>query len=182
VPAIFLAVAAFVLHVALTRALALQRTQIASLKALGYSNRTVAWHYVKWALSIAAVAAIVGVAVGAWVGSSIMGLYNEFFRFPTLAYYLSPTLALQAIAGALVIAAAGAYSAVRRAVRVPPAEAMRPEAPARYRRSIVEARWRPLRLSFATRMIVRALEENMPVALLNHQARLELHRAGGQDR
>jgi len=90
VPAIFLAVAAFVLHVALTRALALQRTQIASLKALGYSNRTVAWHYVKWALSIAAVAAIVGVAVGAWVGSSIMGLYNEFFRFPTLAYYLSP--------------------------------------------------------------------------------------------
>ena len=165
VPAIFLGVAAFVLNVALTRALALQRTQIASLKALGYSNRAVAWHYVKWALSIAAVAAIVGVAVGAWVGSSIMGLYNEFFRFPTLAYYLSPTLALQAIAGTLVIAAVGAYSAVRRAVRVPPAEAMRPEAPARYRRSLVEARWRPLRLSFATRMIVRALERQPMKAL-----------------
>ena len=158
VPAIFLGVAAFVLHIALTRALALQRTQIAALKALGYSNRAVAWHYVKWALAIAAVAAIVGVGVGAWVGSGLIGLYNEFFRFPTLAYYLSPMLALQAVAGSLVIAAVGAQSAVRRAVRVPPAEAMRPEPPARYRRSIVEARWRPLRLSFAMRMIARGLE------------------------
>ena len=52
VPAIFLAVAAFVLHIALTRALALQRAQIAALKALGYSNRAVAWHYVKWAQPI----------------------------------------------------------------------------------------------------------------------------------
>jgi putative ABC transport system permease protein len=158
VPAIFLGVAAFVLHVALTRALALQRTQIASLKALGYSNRTVAWHYVKWALAIAAIAAIVGVAVGAWVGSGLIGLYNEFFRFPTLQYRLSPMLALEAIGGSLLIAALGAQSAVRRAVSLPPAEAMRPEAPARYRRSIVEVRWRPLRLSFATRMIVRALQ------------------------
>src|SRR6185503_15935174 len=55
VPAIFLGVAAFVLHVALTRALALQRSQIAALKALGYSNAAIAWHYVKWALIIAGV-------------------------------------------------------------------------------------------------------------------------------
>src|SRR5215510_8554473 len=39
-PLIFMMVAAFILNVALTRALALQRPQIASLKALGYSNRS----------------------------------------------------------------------------------------------------------------------------------------------
>jgi putative ABC transport system permease protein len=44
VPFIFLGVAAFILNVALTRALALQRQQIAALKALGYSNRQIAWH------------------------------------------------------------------------------------------------------------------------------------------
>jgi putative ABC transport system permease protein len=165
VPGIFLGVAAFILHIALTRALALQRTQIAALKALGYSNGAVAWHYVKWALVIAAAAAFVGVALGAWVGSSLIGLYNQFFRFPTLAYHLSPALALQSIAGSLIIAALGAQAAVRRAVRVPPAEAMRPEPPARYRRSVVEARWRPLRLSFATRMIVRSLERQPGKAL-----------------
>ncbi len=42
VPLIFLAVAAFVLNIALTRALALQRTQLAALKALGYTNREIA--------------------------------------------------------------------------------------------------------------------------------------------
>jgi putative ABC transport system permease protein len=158
VPAIFLAVAAFVLHVALTRALALQRAQIATLKALGYANGTVAWHYVQWALVIAGAGAIAGVAAGAWLGSSLIGLYNDFFRFPTLAYYLSPAVAVQSIAGCVTIAALGAQAAVRRAVRVPPAEAMRPEPPARFRRSIVEARWRLLTLSFASRMVVRGLE------------------------
>ena len=50
-PLIFLGVAAFILNVALTRALALQRPQIAALKALGYSNRELGWHYVKWGLA-----------------------------------------------------------------------------------------------------------------------------------
>ena len=167
VPAIFLGVAAFVLHVALTRALALQRTQIAALKALGYSNAAVAWHYVKWALVIAAAAATAGVGTGAWVGSSLIGVYNQFFRFPTLAYHLSPTVALLSVVGSLAVAALGALSAVRRAVRVPPAEAMRPEPPARYRRSVIEARWRPLRLSFATRMIVRAFGRQPAKALVS---------------
>jgi putative ABC transport system permease protein len=158
IPGVFLAVAAFVLHVALTRALSLQRTQIAALKALGYGNGAIARHYVKWALIIAAAASVCGVAAGAWLGSSLIVIYNEFFRFPTLAYYLSPALALQSIGGSLAVAALGAQAAVRRAVRVPPAAAMRPEPPARYRRSVMEARWRPLRVSFATRMVIRSLE------------------------
>jgi putative ABC transport system permease protein len=165
VPGIFLGVAAFVLHIALTRALALQRPQIAALKALGYSNAAVGWHYVKWALAVAAVAAATGVAVGAWVGASFVGIYNAFFRFPTLSYHLSLSLALLSMLGTLVIAALGAWSAVRRAVRVPPAEAMRPEPPARYRRSVVESRWRLLRLSFAMRMVVRTLERQPMKAL-----------------
>ena len=167
VPAIFLAVAAFVLHVALSRALALQRTQIAALKALGYSTGAVAWHYVKWALAIAGAAATAGVVLGAWVGSTLIGVYNEFFRFPTLTYHLSPAIALLSIVGSLAVAALGAHTAVQRAVRVPPAEAMRPEPPARYHRSVIEARWRLLRLSFTTAMIVRALERQPVKALVS---------------
>lgn len=158
IPAIFLGVAAFVLHVALTRALTLQRTQIAALKALGYADRAVAWHYIKWALAIASAGVIAGIAVGAWLGSSLIELYNEFFRFPQLTYHLSPSLVLLSLGGSLAVAALGVQAAVRRAVRVPPAEAMRPEPPARYRRSLVESGWRPLRMTFATRMIVRSLE------------------------
>jgi putative ABC transport system permease protein len=80
VPLIFFGVAAFVLHVALTRALALQRSQIAAMKALGYSNRALAWHYIKWALAIAAAGAVAGVAAGSWLGAGMIGLYNQYFR------------------------------------------------------------------------------------------------------
>jgi putative ABC transport system permease protein len=157
-PLIFLGVAAFILNVALTRALSLQRPQIAALKALGYSNRELAWHYIKWGLAIAAVGAVLGIATGAWLGSQLITLYNQYFRFPVLEYHLSSGVAVMSLVGSLVVAALGAQSAVRRAVRIPPAEAMRPEQPARYRRSMFEARWRRLRLTLATRMVLRNME------------------------
>jgi putative ABC transport system permease protein len=158
VPLIFLGVAAFILNVALTRALALQRSQIAALKALGYSNRELGWHYIKWALLIATLGAIVGVAAGAWLGSGMTGIYNNYFRFPVLDYQLSIGVAITSVLGSLIVAATGAQSAVRRAVRIPPAEAMRPEPPARYRVSIIERSRRGFRLTMATRMILRNLE------------------------
>jgi putative ABC transport system permease protein len=157
-PLTFFAVAAFILHIALTRALSLQRAQIAALKALGYSNRELAWHYIKWALVIAGIGALGGVAAGAWLGSSVIALYNRFFRFPVLDYHLSVGMAVMSVIGSLVVAALGAQSAVRRAVRIPPAEAMRPEAPARYRQSVVERAWHRFRPAPVTRMILRNLE------------------------
>ncbi|MGB2713198.1 MAG: FtsX-like permease family protein, partial [Vicinamibacterales bacterium] len=158
VPLIFLGVAAFILNVALARALALQRQQIAALKALGYSNAELAWHYIKWALVIAGMGAVTGVAAGAWLGSALTGLYNQFFRFPFLEYHLSATIAAASLSGSLVVGALGAQSAVRRAVRIPPAEAMRPEPPARYQQSILERPWRRFRPTLVTRMILRNLE------------------------
>jgi putative ABC transport system permease protein len=157
-PAIFLGVAAFILNVALARALSLQRSQIAALKALGYSNRELAWHYIKWALAIAGSGALAGVIAGAWLGSSMIGLYNEFFRFPALDFHLSVNVAVLSVLVSLAVAAVGAQSAVGRAVRIPPAEAMRPEAPARYRRSVVERAWRRVHMTPATQMILRNLE------------------------
>ena len=63
-PSIFLLVAAFILNVALTRALALQRPQIASLKALGYGNVAIGWHYLKWGFAIGAGGIVIGVVAG----------------------------------------------------------------------------------------------------------------------
>ncbi|MEM8998473.1 MAG: ABC transporter permease, partial [Acidobacteriota bacterium] len=54
VPSVFLAVAAFLLNVVLTRIISIQREQIAALKALGYSNGEVGLHYALWSLIIAA--------------------------------------------------------------------------------------------------------------------------------
>jgi putative ABC transport system permease protein len=158
VPSIFLGVAAFLLNVALTRALAIQRPQIASLKALGYDNRAIGWHYLKWALVIAALGALLGIAVGVWLGSGMIAIYNEYFRFPVLLYRLSGGVAVAAGAVALAAASLGAFFAVRRAVAVAPAEAMRPEAPERYRPSVVERPFLARHLTHAARLVLRNVE------------------------
>jgi putative ABC transport system permease protein len=62
------------------------------------------------------------------------------------------------VAVALAAGGLGAVFAVRRAVRIPPAEAMRPEPPGHYRRSIVERPALQRRLTHATRMVLRNLE------------------------
>ncbi len=166
-PLIFLGVAAFILNVALTRALALQRAQIAALKALGYANRQLAWHYIKLALVVAAAGAVPGVIVGGWLGAGMIDLYNEFFRFPALEYRLSIGVAMASVAASLIVAALGAQSAVRRAVGLAPAEAMRPEAPARYRQSIVERGRLFSRLPHAARMVLRAMERQPARAIMS---------------
>jgi putative ABC transport system permease protein len=158
VPAIFLGIAAFLLNVAMTRALAIQRPQIAALKALGYTNREIGWHYVKWALIIAIIGAGIGIVGGARMGAGMISLYNQFFKFPILLYRLSVDVAVVAALIALAAGGVGAILAVRRAVRVPPAEAMRPEPPAHYRTSVVERPRIRRRLTHATRMVLRNVE------------------------
>ena len=72
IPAIFLAVSAFLLNIVLTRLIAVQREQIAALKALGYTNSEIAAHYVSWALAVALTGTMLGALAGIWLGSSMM--------------------------------------------------------------------------------------------------------------
>src|SRR5688572_6331006 len=154
-PIIFMMVAAFILNVALTRALALQRPQIASLKALGYDNRAIGWHYLKWALAIGLLGVVLGGVLGALMGNLIIGLYNSFFRFPVLLFSVPLSVLVGATVMTLIAAIAGAFTAVRRAVSVPPAEAMRPEVPTRYRRTFFETPLVSRNLGTAGRMVIR---------------------------
>ena len=156
-PLIFLMVAAFILNVALTRALALQRPQIASLKALGYTNTSIGWHYLKFALAIGVAGVVLGIALGASLGNMLIGLYNTFFRFPNLLFSVPANVIVGATLLTMVAAGVGAFGAVRRAVKVPPAEAMRPEAPARYQRSAIETPLVARHLGTAGRMVLRNL-------------------------
>ncbi|CAN5518633.1 ABC transporter permease [soil metagenome] len=154
-PIVFLVVAAFLLNVVLTRIVSVQREQIAALKALGYTNRELGWHYTKLSLLIGSVGALVGVTGGAWMGAGMTALYNDFFRFPTLAYHLPPTVAAGGVLVSFAAASVGALTAVRRVAALPPAEAMRPEPPAQYRRSWLERAGLDRFLSAPVRMILR---------------------------
>ena len=157
-PTIFLAVAAFLLNVVLSRQIAAQREQIAALKALGYGNAAIAAHYLKQVLAIVALGAVLGIALGYWMCHSLTALYAEYFRFPEHRARLEAWVILLAVGTAGAAAIGAALLAVRRAVRLAPAEAMRPAAPARYRPLLLERLGLRNRLSPALSMVVRQLE------------------------
>lgn len=157
-PTIFLTVAAFLLNVVLSRQIAVQREQIAALKALGYGNTVISAHYLKQALVIVALGAALGVALGYWMCHSLTALYAEYFRFPEHRARLEAWVVLLAIGTASAAAVGAAMLAVRRAVRLAPAEAMRPAAPARYRPLLLERLGLRNRLSPETSMVLRELE------------------------
>ncbi len=133
-PAVFLGVASFVLYVVLARLVAGQREQIGTLKAFGYSGGEIRAHFAGFALVTGLIGALLGIALGLYLGDGMADLYREFYRLPRLDYGVSFGVLALAFAISLGSALAGALAPVWSAARLPPAEAMRPEAPAAFRR------------------------------------------------
>jgi putative ABC transport system permease protein len=164
-PAVFLSVAAFMTNSVLTRLLALQREQIAILKAFGFTNRQIVTHYLKFAAVIVGGGTTLGALGGIALGTRLVDMYTLFFRFPELSFRLDRTALFVAFAVGLGAVVAGVFHAVRRAARLPPAEAMRPEPPTHYRASLLE-RWGLGRLfSHSFRIAVRNIERRPVQAL-----------------
>jgi len=152
---VFIGVVAFLLHMLMMRHVETERQQIGTLKAFGYSNAAIAWHYLKFVLAIVALGVIGGLLVGARAGHAITEMYAAHYRFPFLEYTLTPGAFLQATAAPVIAALIGALGSLRTVMRLPPAVAMRAPPPPVYRRTLIErlgiSRW----LDQPTRMIVR---------------------------
>jgi putative ABC transport system permease protein len=137
-PVVFLSVAAFMVNAVLARLVRLQREQIAQLKALGYSSWQVGRHYLGFAMVIVVIGSILGGLAGRFMGNGLLTMYELFFRFPSLTFkmdYSALGTALAVSAGASFL---GVLSVVSMAVKLPPAEAMRPEPPADFKPSLLE--------------------------------------------
>ena len=157
-PLVFLSVAAFMVNAVLARIVRLQREQIAQMKALGYSSRQVGVHYLKFVLVIGVLGTLIGGIGGRMLGAGLVDLYTMFFRFPTLVFtmdYSALGLALFISLGASVL---GVLTVVWQAVKLPPAEAMRPEPPADFKPSLLERIGLTRFFSPTLRMALRNIE------------------------
>ncbi|MEN1680012.1 MAG: ABC transporter permease [Planctomycetota bacterium] len=157
-PVLFLAVSAFLLNVVLSRVLQLQREQIAALKAFGYSNLQIAWHYLKFALVIALGGGVLGVFFGTRLAAIFTEVIGAVYQYPELIIRPQPSIIGMAVAVALAAAVLGAVGSVARAVRVPPAEAMRPEPPSNFKPTVIERLGLGKFVPSVVRMILRQIE------------------------
>jgi len=165
-PIIFFSVAAFLLNVVVSRIIALEREQIGTLKAFGYSNMDVGAHYLKLVLMIVLIGVIGGTVAGIFMGQGMSNVYKGFYSLPFMNYRLDPLVVLAAAAISMLVAIVGTLYAVRRAATESPALAMQPEPPAIYRATVIERlglqRW----FSQPTRMILRHVERQPIKSLL----------------
>lgn len=164
-PAVFLGVAAFMTNAVLTRLLSLQREQIAILKAFGFTNRQIVVHYLKFAFVMVLAGLGLGLLGGVGLGKNLVVMYELFFKFPDLRFRLDGPAVAIALGVGLGTVTLGVLDSVRRAARLPPAEAMRPEPPANFRPSLIERTGIARLLSHSFRIAIRNLERRPAQAL-----------------
>lgn len=160
-PAIFLAVAALVLNVLMSRLAEQQRVVVGTLKALGYSNAEVFSHFIKFGLIVGAFSGAAGCALGYWLAAGMTAMYDTFFQFPTLENRFHTDITLQGFFIGLVCGIIGSLHGAREVLKLEPATAMRPKPPPVGGAIWLERRtafWN--RLSFAWRMALRNVFRN----------------------
>lgn len=159
-PLIFFLVAALISLTTMTRMVESQRTQIGTLKALGYGTWAIARKYVLYALSASAIGSVIGIIFGQkflpWL---IITTYKVLY--PNLPVILTPLNLYYSIlssAAAILCVTLAAFSACYKALMAPAADLMRPAAPKIGRKIWLEHIgfiWR--RLRFTSKVAMRNL-------------------------
>jgi putative ABC transport system permease protein len=168
IPGIFLGIASMILLILLNRMVRKERTEIGLLKAYGYTNAAVSWHYLKFAIILALAGCIGAFFVGQWLAREIIKLYVQFYEFPLLRARVYPDVLARSMSMAGLAALGGALMAAWQAAQIDPAQSMRAEAPKHAHRIWLEhftALW--TRLSFTWKMIARNVSRSSFRAALN---------------
>jgi len=160
-PSFFLVVAALVLNVLMTRLAEQQRTIIGTLKALGYDNRALMMHFLKFAGAAGVAGGLMGCLIGYGLAGAMTAMYVGFFSFPHLVNKFYPALAIVGIAVSVLFSMLGTVKGVRRIMKLDPAEAMR-AAPPPVGGAVFLERWHVLwhYLDAQWQMILRGLLRN----------------------
>jgi putative ABC transport system permease protein len=165
-PAVFLAVSVFLLHVLISRHIATERTQLAALKAMGYGAARIGGHYFAFTSVTVLTGIALGIAIGLLFGRWMTGLYARVFKFPDFQFWMQDWVVASAVGLALLAGVIATWSSVRAVIRLPAAEAMRPPAPATFHRTLLERLRLGRLLGVTARMVVRELERRPLRSLL----------------
>ena len=138
-PLFFLLVAVLVCATTMTRLIEEKRTEIATLKALGYGSGSIILKYILYSLIAAVTGSIIGIAIGVMTLPFI--IYNAY----KIMFYIGdidliihiPSVVLGTLA-AVVCTSAVSVIVCAKSLKSKPAQAMRPKAPKPGRRILLE--------------------------------------------
>lgn len=138
-PIFFLLVAGLVCLTTMSRMVEEQRTQIGTLKALGYSNGAIVRHYMIYAVSGALAGGVLGAFGGCilfpWV---IMYAYSMMYNIRDFTFLFTPDNIILSVGAMALAIAVTVYFSCRRALEESPASLMRPKAPKAGKRILLE--------------------------------------------
>lgn len=138
-PIFFLLVAGLVCLTTMSRMVEEQRTQIGTLKAMGYSNGAVMRHYMVYAVT----AAVVGGVAGAFGGcllfpKVIVYAYSMMYNITDIHFLFAPDNMIISIGSMVLAIAATVGFSCAKALKESPASLMRPKAPKAGKRVLIE--------------------------------------------
>ncbi|MCX7710752.1 MAG: FtsX-like permease family protein [Clostridia bacterium] len=155
-PALFLSVAAIIIYIMLRRIVNNQRTLIGVMKAFGYTDARIMWHYILYSLLISFCGAIPGILAGTYLGSLMTSMYTQIYNIPVLNVKIYWNILFGGILLSSVFCLLAGFNSAKRVLSIQPAQAMRSEVPKAGRRVFVENIsfvWK--KLSFSWKMSVR---------------------------
>lgn len=160
-PMLFLTVAATIIYIMQRRIISNQRTLIGVMKAIGYTNARILFHYILYSLLIALTGAIPAVFAGLLVGVKFTQLYNQIFSIPVMEIKICWDLLISGVLLSTVFCLLAGYNSAKRVLDIDPAQAMRSETPKTGRRILLERVgfiWS--RLHFGWKMSIRNIFRN----------------------
>ncbi|NLI90824.1 MAG: FtsX-like permease family protein [Peptococcaceae bacterium] len=137
-PVIFLSVAAMILYIMFKRMIELQRTQLGTLKAFGYTNKEILFHYLSYALVTGLIGGILGGLSGFALTGPYLDIYRQYYNMPGLEPEFSYAYFFLSLALALLFSLAAGYQGCKNILKLEAAEAMRPAAPPSGKNVILE--------------------------------------------
>lgn len=156
-PIFFFLIAALVCSTTMTRMVDDERTQIGTLRALGYSRAAVCAKYMLYAGSAATLGCLIGYFGGGWLFPYVIWIaYGMLYHIPGFVSLYDPALFFIALLASLLCSAGVTFLACRHEMASTPADLIRPKAPEPGKRILLE-RFTPLwkRLKFLHKVSLR---------------------------
>ena len=156
-PVLFLAIAVLTMVTTMHRITANEKTQIGTLKALGFRDKRILVHYSSFALFIGLVGTVLGVGLGYLLGWYIMNPSAAMGTYIDMPYWRlhAPWFTWAVIAAIILLLVFIGFMSVRRMLKGTAADALRPYTPKKMRHLALEETRLFKKLSFGTKWNLR---------------------------